>query len=179
MPTMSPSDSTSPDLSVYGFSARSIDGHEVALEQYRNQVLLIVNTASHCGFTPQYSALEALYRKERERGFTVLAFPCNQFGAQEPGSAGEIARFCTTQYGVSFPVFAKIDVNGGQAHPLYLFLKKQRPGPLGLFTRGKIAWNFTKFLIDRRGRVVARFGPATPPAKIAPEVDRLLSQLPG
>ncbi|MFP5203790.1 MAG: glutathione peroxidase [Acidobacteriota bacterium] len=162
------------NVSIYSFSAPLLDGRETSLEPYRGKVLLIVNTASRCGFTPQYGALEALYRKERERGLVVLAFPCNQFGAQEPGSAADIAQFCTLNYGVSFPVFAKIEVNGSRTHPLYRFLKKKKPGWFGLFTGGRIHWNFTKFVLDRSGRVAARFGPATPPARIAPLLDRLL-----
>lgn len=164
-------------LSIYAFSAPLLDGRMLSLETYHGQVLLIVNTASRCGFTPQYGALEALYREHRERGFTVLAFPCNQFGRQEPGSAAEIAQFCTLNYGVSFPVFAKIEVNGSQAHPLYRFLKRQQPGRFGFLTGGRIPWNFTKFVIDRAGRVVARFGPATRPEKIVPLVERLLGRL--
>jgi glutathione peroxidase len=169
--------STSPsDASIYSYSAPLLDGRVVSLEQYRGQVLLIVNTASHCGFTPQYGALEELYRKQRGRGLAVLGFPCNQFGAQEPGSGAEIAQFCRANFGVSFPVFSKIEVNGKGAHPLYRFLKRQKPGLLGLFTGGRIHWNFTKFVVDRTGRVVARFGPATPPGKIAPLLDGLLGR---
>ena len=162
------------DASVYSFSAPLLDGRVVSLELYRGQVLLIVNTASQCGFTPQYGALEELHRQKRRRGLTVLGFPCNQFGGQEPGSATEIAQFCTTNYGVSFPMFSKVEVNGKGTHPLYRFLKKQKPGLLGLLTGGRIHWNFTKFVVDREGRVVARFGPATPPGKLALLLDRLL-----
>jgi glutathione peroxidase len=162
-------------VSIYSFSAPLLDGRNASLEHYRGQVLLIVNTASRCGFTPQYAGLEALYRKLRDRGLAVLAFPCNQFGAQEPGSAAEIGQFCTANYSVSFPVFAKIEVNGSAAHPLYRFLKQEKPGRFGFLTGGRIHWNFTKFVVDRHGRVVARFGPATPPAKIEPLLERLLA----
>ena len=139
---------------VYDFDAESWDRKIVKLDEFRGQVLLIVNVASRCGFTPQYAALQALYRKYRERGFVVLGFPCNQFGRQEPGTEEEIRRFCDDRYGVTFPLFARIDVNGAGAHPLYSFLKSQRGGLLG----SAIKWNFTKFLIDRSGQVVARFG---------------------
>src|SRR5215472_9375200 len=135
-----------PGGSVYDFSAPLLDGRMVSLAQFGGKVLLIVNTASKCGFTPQYAGLEALYREYRERGLEVLGFPCNQFGAQEPGSADEIGTFCERNYGVSFPIFGKIDVNGESAHPLYQFLKKNKPG---LFGTGRIKWNFTKFLVNR------------------------------
>jgi glutathione peroxidase len=159
---------------VYDFSALSLDGWEVALAQYKGKVLLVVNTASKCGFTPQYAGLEALYRQYKDRGLVVLGFPCNQFGAQEPGSASEIALFCNQNYGVSFPIFSKIDVNGADAHPLYKFLKGEKSGVLGLFGLGGIKWNFTKFLIDREGRVVGRFAPTTAPADLTAEIDKLL-----
>jgi glutathione peroxidase len=133
--------------------------------------MLIVNTASHCGFTPQYAALEALYQRYRERGLVVLGFPCNQFGSQEPGEAEEIASFCQKNYGVSFPMFAKIEVNGNEAHPLYQYLKKAAPGLLG--SEG-IKWNFTKFLVDRQGEVVERYAPATAPESIARDIEKLL-----
>jgi len=135
-------------MSVYDYTARRLDGHEESLGQYRGRVLLIVNTASHCGFTPQYAGLEALYDKLEDSGLTVLGFPCNQFGAQEPGSESEIGAFCQKNYGVTFPVFAKIEVNGPHAHPLYKYLKDAKPGLLG---SENIKWNFTKFLIDRNG----------------------------
>jgi len=163
-----------PQGSVYAFSALSLDGREVPLAQFKGKVLLVVNTASKCGFTPQYAGLEALYRQFKERGLVVMGFPCNQFGAQEPGSASEIALFCNQNYGVSFPVFAKIDVNGADAHPLYKFLKVEKSGVLGLFGFGGIKWNFTKFLIDREGRVVGRFAPTTAPAELTAEIDKLL-----
>jgi glutathione peroxidase len=156
---------------VYEFSASLLDGGEICLDQFRGQVLLIVNTASRCGFTPQYAGLEELYRAYRERGFAVLGFPSNQFGAQEPGSEAEIGAFCEKNYGVSFPLFAKIDVNGPQAHPLYRFLKKAKPG---VFRFGRIPWNFTKFLVDRQGRVVGRYAPSTKPKAMAGAIEGLL-----
>jgi glutathione peroxidase len=167
-----PPDSTG----LYGFSPPLLDGCELSLRTFAGQVLLIVNTASHCGFTPQYGGLEALHLAYRERGFTVLAFPCNQFGAQEPGSASEIASFCQRNYGVSFPVFAKIEVNGPRTHPLYRFLKSQKRGILGWIGGGRIHWNFTKFLIERSGKVAARYGPATKPQKLTAAIERLLAQ---
>jgi glutathione peroxidase len=160
--------------SVYNFSALSIEGREVHLAEYRGKVLLVVNTASQCGFTPQYAGLEALYRQYKDRGLVVLGFPCNQFGAQEPGDAAEISLFCNQNYNVSFPIFAKIEVNGADAHPLYKFLKREKPGVLGIVGLGGIKWNFTKFLLDREGRVAGRFAPTKTPAELAPEIDRLL-----
>jgi len=160
--------------SVFEFSAALLDGRTISLEEFRGQVLLIANTASRCGFTPQYAGLEALYRTYRPRGLQVLGFPSNQFGAQEPGSAAEIAAFCRTEYGVSFPLFAKIDVNGPNAHPLYRFLKRERPGILGFLTGGRIAWNFTKFLAGRNGQVAERYSPSTRPESLAPAIERLL-----
>ena len=157
--------------SIYDFSAALLDGRTVGLGDYNGRALLIVNTASQCGFTPQYAGLEDLYRRYRDRGFEVLGFPCNQFGAQEPGSAGEIGAFCQRNYGVSFPMFAKIEVNGPGTHPLYRFLKAARPGLLG---SQRIKWNFTKFLVDRAGLVVARFSPSTKPERIAPRIEALL-----
>ena len=163
---------------VYGFSAERLDGGAASLSSYRGKVLLIVNTASQCGFTPQYAGLEALFRTYNERGLEVLGFPCNQFGAQEPGSAAEIGAFCEQNYGVSFPMFAKIDVNGDQAHPLYRFLKKQKPGLLGPLGGGAIKWNFTKFLVDRSGNVVARFESKIKPddAGLVQAVEKALNQ---
>ena len=157
--------------SVHDFQARTIDGQERSLKDFAGQGLLVVNVASKCGFTPQYAGLEQLYREFCQRGLIVLGFPCNQFGAQEPGDAEEIARFCSLNYDVSFPMFAKVDVNGDDAHPLYRFLKEARPGLLG--TEG-IKWNFTKFLVDRYGEVVERFSPATKPAELAAAIERLL-----
>jgi len=156
---------------IYDFSALSLDGEGVSLARFRGKVVLIADTASQCGFTPQYAGLEKLYRSFRDRDFAVLAFPCNQFGAQEPGSASEIGSFCRQKYEVSFPIFAKIDVNGEQAHPLYRFLKASRPG---IFGTERIKWNFTKFLVDRAGRVVRRYAPRTRPASIVPAIEQLL-----
>jgi len=156
---------------VYDFSANSLDGKPVALRDYSGKVLLIVNTASKCGFTPQYEGLEALYQKYRAQGLTVLGFPCNQFGAQEPGSAAEIGSFCQKNYGVSFPLFEKIDVNGDGAHPLYRWLKSSAKGLLG---SEAIKWNFTKFLVDRQGNVVDRFAPTTKPEDLKTNVEALL-----
>jgi glutathione peroxidase len=156
---------------VYEFSAALLEGREVSLEQFRGQVLLIVNTASRCGFTPQYAGLELLYRACKERGLSVLGFPSNQFGAQEPGSEAEIGAFCEKNYGVTFPLFAKIEVNGPHAHPLYQFLKRARPGIFGM---ERIKWNFTKFLIDRQGRVVHRYAPSTQPGALKAAVEALL-----
>jgi glutathione peroxidase len=160
---------------VYQFSALSVDGHEVPLAQYKDKVLVIVNTASKCGFTPQYAGLETLYQQYKDRGVVVLGFPSNQFGAQEPGTEAEIAQFCELNYGVSFPIFAKIEVNGPNAHPLYKFLKKEQSGILGAIGLDSIKWNFTKFLVDRDGNVVDRFASSTAPAELAPALDKLLS----
>ncbi len=174
--------------SLYGYSALLLDAHPtpgpdpgrdsrpLSLAAFRGCVLLIVNTASRCGFTPQYAGLEALYRTYRERGFEVLGFPSNQFGAQEPGTEAEIGAFCEKNYGVSFPLFAKIDVNGPHAHPLYRFLKKEKPGILAFAGGSAIRWNFTKFLVDREGRVVARYGPAKKPEALAGAIERLLDK---
>ncbi|AOY01764.1 glutathione peroxidase [Jeongeupia sp. USM3] len=157
--------------SIYDFTPDSLAGSPQPLADYRGQVLLVVNVASKCGFTPQYAGLQALYERFRDRGFAVLGFPCNQFGSQEPGDAAEIAGFCSTGYGVGFPMFAKIDVNGDGAHPLYQFLKKAEPGILGTEA---IKWNFTKFLIDREGQVIERFAPTTSPEDIAGRIEQLL-----
>lgn len=157
--------------SVYDFSASLLDGRVVRLDEYKGRLLLIVNTASRCGFTPQYAGLEQLYLAHRDQGLVVLGFPCNQFGAQEPGTAEEIGSFCEKNYGVSFPIFAKIDVNGAGAHPLYRFLKKSRRG---LFGTESIKWNFTKFLVDRSGNVAHRYAPATKPQNLEAAVERLL-----
>ena len=152
-------------------SVRAADGSVADLSAYAGQVLLIVNTASKCGFTPQYEGLEALHRKYRDRGFEVLGFPCNQFGGQEPGDAAEIANFCSLTYDVTFPVFAKIDVNGSDADPLFERLKNDAPGLLGLKS---IKWNFTKFLVDRNGKTVARYAPTTKPEDIEADIEKLL-----
>ncbi len=156
---------------IYGQKARTLDGREVSLEDYRGQVLLIVNTASKCGFTPQYTGLEALYEKFRDKGFSILGFPCNQFGKQEPGDAAEIAKFCSTTYPVSFPMFAKVDVNGPDAHPLYEMLKSEAPGLLG---SKAIKWNFTKFLVNRAGHPVERFAPTVKPEDLTAKIVKLL-----
>ena len=156
---------------IYDFSARTADGHEVSLSTYRGKVLLIVNTASKCGFTPQYEGLQSLYKDLQGRGLAVLGFPCDQFLHQEPGDDAEIQNFCSTKYDVTFPVFSKIDVNGPKAHPLWAFLKSEKSGLLG----GGIKWNFTKFLVDREGNVVERFPPTTTPAAIKPAVEKLLA----
>ena len=162
-------------LGFYDFSARSAEGREVPMAEFAGKVLLIVNTASRCGFTPQYAGLEALYRQYKDRGLVVLGFPCNQFGGQEPGSQSEIVRFCESMYGVSFPIFSKVDVNGPGSHPLYKFLKSEQSGILGAFGLEGIKWNFTKFLVDRAGNVVGRYSPATSPADLAPAIEKLLS----
>jgi len=156
---------------LYDFTVNDMAGQPVALDRYKGKVLLVVNTASKCGFTPQYKGLEALYRKYRDRGLEVLGFPCNQFGSQEPGNEPEIATFCETHYDVTFPLFAKVDVNGDAAAPVYRFLKREKPGLLGTEA---IKWNFTKFLVDRDGNVVSRFAPNDTPESIEPEVARAL-----
>ena len=155
---------------VYEFTAKSLAGDDVPLKQFEGQVLLIVNTASKCGFTPQYEGLEALHRELSPRGFAVLGFPCNQFGGQEPGDARQIAEFCDSKYDVSFPMFEKIDVNGANAHPLYNYLKGEKTGLLG----SSIKWNFTKFLVDRSGKVVARHAPTATPQGLKKEIEGLL-----
>jgi glutathione peroxidase len=157
---------------IYDFSAKTLGGNEKSLAEYRGHVLLIVNTASQCGFTPQYEGLEELHLKFHSQGFSVLGFPCNQFGAQEPGDESEIMRFCSHVYGVSFPVFAKVEVNGKHAHPLFLYLQSAKAGVLGTES---IKWNFTKFLISRDGDVVARFGSATKPKGLEGPISHLLS----
>jgi glutathione peroxidase len=158
-------------MSIYDFSAKTIDGADFSLGALRDRTLLIVNVASRCGFTPQYAGLEQLYRKFSARGFTVLGFPCDQFGHQEPGTEADIRQFCATTYEVSFPMFAKIEVNGSGAHPLYQHLKKTQPGVLGTEA---IKWNFTKFLVDRQGNVVKRYAPIDKPEQIEAEVAKLL-----
>lgn len=156
---------------VYGFSAQTLTGQQVSLHDYVGKVILVVNTASKCGFTPQYKGLEQLYRDYKDQGLVILGFPCNQFGQQEPGGGAQISEFCELNYGVSFPMFDKVDVNGPQAHPLFNFLTHEKPGLLGT---EKIKWNFTKFLINRQGEVVKRFAPLTTPAAIATDVKALL-----
>ena len=157
--------------SVYDFSARAIDGADVSLDRFRGQALLIVNTASKCGFTGQYDGLEKLHRTFADRPFEVLGFPCNQFGGQEPGRASEIAAFCSLTYDVDFPLFDKVEVNGPNRHPLYAWLTEQKRGFLG---SKAIKWNFTKFLIDREGQVVARYAPQTEPKAIEADIEKLL-----
>ena len=158
-------------MNVYDFTAETLGGAPVPLGEYRGKVMLIVNTASKCGFTPQYEGLEALWRKYRDRGLVVLGFPCNQFGAQEPGDADEIASFCRLTYDVSFPMMAKVDVNGPRSHPLYAWLKREKGGGL---LGPAIKWNFTKFLVDRRGEVVGRFPPTATPASLESAIEAVL-----
>lgn len=158
--------------SIYSFSARAIDGKEIMLSDYAGQVLLVVNVASECGFTPQYAGLETLYRDYRDQGFVVLAFPCNQFGRQEPGDAETIAEFCRSRYDISFPLFEKLEVNGPGAHPLYVWLKSQKAGILG---SPSIKWNFSKFLISRQGKVIQRLGPTAKPESMRKEIERALA----
>jgi glutathione peroxidase len=155
---------------INDFSARAIDGTDTDLARYAGQVVLVVNTASKCGFTPQYQGLQELQDTYGERGFTVLGFPCDQFGNQEPGAEDEIATFCERNFGVDFPLFAKVDVNGKDAHPLFEWLRSEKSGLLG----GRIKWNFTKFLIGRDGAVVSRHAPTTEPAKLADDIERVL-----
>ena len=156
---------------AYDFSAQTLDGQPAPLAEHRGEVMLIVNTASKCGFTPQYTGLEALYRKYKDRGLVILGFPCNQFGAQEPGNADEIASFCSLTYDVSFPMMAKVDVNGPATHPLYAWLKGEKKGILG--TQG-IKWNFTKFLVNRKGEVAGRFAPTATPQSLEDAIEALL-----
>jgi len=158
--------------SVYDFSARDLDGNERSLAEFSGKTLLIVNVASKCGFTPQYTGLEALWRSDRDKGLVVLGFPCDQFGHQEPGDEAEIRHFCSTSYDVTFPLFAKIEVNGEGAHPLYKWLKSEGKGILG--SEG-IKWNFTKFLVDRNGQVVKRYAPTDTPEKIGKDLKAQLA----
>lgn len=155
----------------YDFEAKNIKGKTISMSQYKGKVLLIVNVASECGFTPQYEGLEKLYETYKEQGFEILAFPCNQFGDQEPGSSEEIQKFCSTKFSVTFPLFQKIEVNGDNTHPLYVFLKSEATGFLG---SESIKWNFTKFLIDKKGNVIERYGSITKPATIAKDIEKLL-----
>lgn len=158
-------------MALYDLAARLPDGGAQNLSDYRGKVLLIVNTASKCGFTPQYTELEKLYRDYKDRGFEILAFPCNQFGGQEPGDAEEIANFCSLTYDVTFPVMAKIDVNGDDADPIFKHLKSEKGGILG----SGIKWNFTKFLVDRQGEVVSRHAPTTKPQDLRKDIEQLLA----
>src|SRR5947209_17042614 len=155
---------------IYGIPVKTLKGQETTLSEYEGKVMLIVTTASMCGFTPQYQGLETLYKDLKEEGLVVLGFPCDQFGHQEPGDAEEISELCTLNYGVTFPMFAKIEVNGDGTHPLFRWLKKERPGVLG----GAIKWNFTKFLIARDGQVLDRFAPTTTPDQLEPQVEAAL-----
>ena len=155
---------------AHDFSARDIDGKDVSLSAWKGKAMLIVNVASKCGFTPQYTGLEALHRKYQDKGFAVLGFPCDQFGHQEPGDEAEIKNFCSLTYDVSFPMFAKIDVNGSATHPLYKWLKQEKSGLLGI---GAIKWNFTKFLVDGEGKVVKRYAPTDTPESIGKDVAKL------
>jgi len=158
-------------MSIYAYSAKTIKGEEISLGEFKEKVLLIVNTASKCGFTPQYKELQQLYDEYYPRGFEVLGFPCNQFGSQEPGTEDEMAAFCERNYGVTFPMFAKVDVNGENTHPLFKYLKSQAKGVLG---SEAIKWNFTKFLVDRNGQVVGRFASNVSPLKLKEEIEKLL-----
>ncbi len=158
-------------MDIYDFEVEDIKGNEKSLDAYKDKVLLVVNTASKCGFTPQFKGLEKLYQDYKDQGLEILGFPCNQFMQQDPGSNGEIAEFCEMNYGVSFPMFAKVDVNGDSAHPLYKFLKKEAKGMLG--SEG-IKWNFTKFLVDKNGKVVDRFPPTADPEKLIKPIEKLL-----
>jgi glutathione peroxidase len=154
----------------YDFTVLSLQGNEVTLEKYKGKVVLVVNTASECGFTPQFEGLEALYQKYKDQGLEILGFPCNQFGNQEPGDEKSIAEGCVVNYGVTFPMFSKVDVNGDHAAPLFKYLKKEKGGLLG----SKIKWNFTKFLIDRNGKPVERFAPITKPKNLEKDIEKLL-----
>ena len=155
----------------YDFTAKDIRGKEISMSIYKDKVLLVVNVASKCGYTPQYEGLEKIYRKYHAQGFEILGFPCNQFKGQEPGTEKEIHNFCKVNYGVTFPLFSKIDVNGDHTHPLYTYLKKEAPGFLGTQS---IKWNFTKFLIDRNGKVIKRYGSSTKPAELSDDIEALL-----
>jgi glutathione peroxidase len=158
-------------MSVYPFKAKTIDGKEISLQDYQGKVLLIVNVASKCGFTPQYEGLEKLYEKYKDQGLAVLGFPCNQFGGQEPGTEADIKNFCALTYGVAFPMFSKVDVNGVNAHPLYKYLTNEKPGVLGTEA---IKWNFTKFLINRQGEPVKRYAPADKPENLEADIEKAL-----
>ena len=156
----------------YDLTAKSLQGKEIKMDAYKGKVILVVNTASKCGLTPQYEGLENLYEKYKDKGLVILGFPCNQFGNQEPGTDREISEGCLINYGVSFPVFSKIDVNGDNAHPVFKYLKERLPGLFGK----KIRWNFAKFLIDRTGKPVKRFSPATVPEKLVKDIEKLLKE---
>jgi glutathione peroxidase len=159
--------------SIYEIAVKTIDGKEVTLSDYQGKVLLIVNVASKCGFTSQYKGLESLYQKYKAEGLEILGFPCNQFGGQEPGTETEIQSFCSLNYGVTFPMFAKIDVNGAHEHPLYAYLKSKKTGLLGF---DAIKWNFSKFLVDRQGEVIERYAPSTSPDSISTDIETYLAK---
>ncbi|MDM5188407.1 glutathione peroxidase [Bacillus sp. DX4.1] len=159
-------------MTIYDFSATTITGEEKSLRDYEGKVLLIVNVASKCGFTPQYKGLQSVYEKYKEQGFEILGFPCNQFGGQEPGAEDEITSFCELNYGVSFPMFAKVDVKGEHAHPLFKYVTEQAPGILGMKS---VKWNFTKFVVGRDGKVIDRFAPKTKPEDLEKEIEKILS----
>lgn len=158
-------------MSIYDFNAKAPTGKDVSLSDYRGKTVLVVNVASRCGFTNQYEGLEKLYEKYKDQGFVVLGFPCNQFGGQEPGSDSDIQSFCQTSFGVKFPVFSKVEVNGPQAHPLYVYLTKVKPGFLGF---KKIKWNFTKFLVNREGEPIKRYAPLVKPEAIENDIKKIL-----
>lgn len=158
-------------MTVYQFEAKKINGQTISLSEYKGDVLLIVNTASNCGFTPQYKELQKLYEQYKEKGFTVLGFPCNQFMNQEPGSESDIQSFCEMNFGVTFPLFSKVDVNGKNAHPLFQYLTEEAPGVLGMKA---VKWNFTKFLVNRSGEVVERYAPNTNPIEISKDIEKLI-----
>lgn len=156
--------------SIYDYSAKTLQGKEIRMDNYRGKVVIIVNTASKCGFTPQYADINSLYNKYKDNGLVILGFPCNQFGNQEPGGAKEISEGCLLNYGVSFQMFDKVDVNGNNAHPLFKFIKKQSPGIFG----GRIVWNFTKFIVDANGKPISRYAPMTSPLKMEKQIRQLL-----
>lgn len=158
-------------MTVYQFEAKKINGETISLSEYKGEVLLIVNTASNCGFTPQYKELQELYEQYKEKGFTVLGFPCNQFMNQEPGTESDIQSFCEMNFGVTFPLFSKVDVNGKNAHPLFQYLTEEAPGVLGMKA---VKWNFTKFLVNRSGEVVERYAPNTNPIEISEDIEKLI-----
>lgn len=170
MPDETRSDETQTEKTLHDFTATTLDGREQSLEEYAGKVALVVNTASKCGLTPQYEGLEKLYEQYADEGLVVLGFPCNQFGGQEPGDAEEIGAFCQKNYGVSFPMFAKVDVNGENAHPVFQWLRREKGGVLG----DKIKWNFTKFLVGRDGRVIKRYAPQTTPDKLVDDIEAAL-----
>ncbi|AAP09082.1 MULTISPECIES: glutathione peroxidase [Bacillus] len=160
-------------MTVYDFSAKTITGEEKSLKDYKGKALLIVNVASKCGFTPQYKGLQEVYDKYKDQGLEILGFPCNQFGGQEPGTEADITSFCELNYGVNFPMFAKVDVKGDKAHPLYTYMTEQAPGLLGMKA---VKWNFTKFLIGKDGKVVGRFAPQTKPVDLEVEIEKVLGE---